>query len=166
MGLWDKPGVPHKGWTCVGMIDLGADADGMDFDTRKHELYEQCEMCGQDGVRYVHLMQHSEYPDELRVGCQCAEKMEEDYDSPRRRESKLRNRQLRKVNFLKQQWVRSRNGNFVLKYNGHLITIMKSKFNEEEFGVVYAAFSTWEYREQKIRDFTTAKLAAFDLIDE
>lgn len=67
MGLWDKEGIPHKGWECVGMIDLGEDADDMDFDTKKDELYEQCEMCSQEGVRYVHLMQHPDYPDELRL---------------------------------------------------------------------------------------------------
>lgn len=56
MGLWDKEGFPHKGWRCVGMIDLGEDADDMDFNARKDELYEKCEMCNQEGVRYVHLI--------------------------------------------------------------------------------------------------------------
>lgn len=44
MSLWDIKGVPHKGWTCVRMIDLGEDADAMDFETRRAELYEECEM--------------------------------------------------------------------------------------------------------------------------
>jgi len=69
MGLWDKEGVPHKGWKCVGMIDLGEDADDMDIEARKDELYEECEMCSQEGVRYVHVMQHPDYPYELRVDC-------------------------------------------------------------------------------------------------
>lgn len=39
--LWDQPGVPHKGWVCVGLEDLEA-PDG------------DCEMCGKEAIRYVH----------------------------------------------------------------------------------------------------------------
>ncbi|MBP2657697.1 MAG: hypothetical protein H6Q69_729 [Firmicutes bacterium] len=85
------------------MIYLGEDADDMDFDTRKDEQYEECEMCNQEGVRYVHLMQHPKYPGELRVGCICAAKMEEDYDSTRTKKI-LKNRHMRKMNFLKKEW--------------------------------------------------------------
>lgn len=166
MGLWDKAGVPHKGWECVGMIDLGEDADDMDFDAKKDELYEKCEMCSQEGVRYIHLMQHPDYSDELRVGCICAAKMEDDYDSPRQRERNLKNRHMRKMNFLKKEWEHRSNGNYVLKYKGKYITIMHSKYNKNYLGVAYDGIFIWEYNQKKISDLRTAKLAAFDIYDD
>ena len=40
-------------WCDMGVGDnLGGDTDDMDFDTRKDEQYEECEMCNQEGVRY------------------------------------------------------------------------------------------------------------------
>lgn len=165
MSLWDKKDVPHKGWICVEMIDLGEDAEGMDFETRKAELYEMCEMCNQEGIRYVHVMEHPEYEGQLRVGCICAENMENDYIAPREREKNLRNRQKRKMNFLKNDWQYRANGNMVLKYKGRYITIMKSKYNPSCYGIAYGGNFIWEYRGKKIRDIRTAKLAAFEVFD-
>lgn len=166
MSLWDRKNVPHRGWICIGMIDLGEDADDMDFETRKLELYEQCEMCRQEGIRYVHIMEHPEYDGHLRVGCVCAEKMENDYSAPRDRENSLRNRHNRKMNFLKREWDFRANGNFVLKYKGRYITIMQSKYNKSEYGVAYDNEYIWRYQGRKIRDIRTAKLAAFDIFDQ
>lgn len=48
---WDQPGVPHKGWHCVDVVDLRADggpADEIDYAT--------CQMCGNEKIRYVHVM--------------------------------------------------------------------------------------------------------------
>lgn len=53
--------------------------------------YEQCEMCGNEKIRYAHVMIHPEYPEEIHVGCVCAEKMTDDYDTPRKRETAVRN---------------------------------------------------------------------------
>ena len=47
MSLWNQSGIPHKGWTCVGVDDVG---DGIDADERS-DYFEVCEMCGQEGVR-------------------------------------------------------------------------------------------------------------------
>ena len=89
MSRWGTKDVPHKGWVCVGMLDLGEDADDMDFETRRSEIYEECEMCNQEGIRYVHIMEHPQYEGQLRVGCVCAEKMENDYYAPRDRENEF-----------------------------------------------------------------------------
>jgi hypothetical protein len=63
-GLWRLPHVPHCGWTCVDIEDLGC---GNTI---------RCEMCRAKHVRYVHLMAHPDYPfDGLRAGCVCAERM-------------------------------------------------------------------------------------------
>ena len=53
-------------------------------DSTEEIPYEQYEMCGNERIRFVHLMQHPDYPHELRVGCVCAEKMSDDYVNPRK----------------------------------------------------------------------------------
>lgn len=84
---WNKEGVPHRGWRCIDVEDLADLVDGTE------EIpYEQCEMCGNERIRFVHLMQHPDYPHELRVGCVCAEKMSDDYVNPRKAEDTLRKR--------------------------------------------------------------------------
>ena len=49
---WDKPNIPHRGWEYIGMEDLGEDVYPGD-----PIPYEQCEMCGKEKIRYVHLRQ-------------------------------------------------------------------------------------------------------------
>ena len=76
MARWDNPGVPHKGWTLICVEDLGEDVSG------DEEIeYETCEMCHNERIRYVHILTHPEYPGEIRVGCDCACKMTEDYET-------------------------------------------------------------------------------------
>ena len=43
-GKWSQIGVPHRGWTCVSVDDLGA-PDAV------------CEMCETQAIRYVHHME-------------------------------------------------------------------------------------------------------------
>ena len=50
-GKWSEQGVPHKGWRCIDVEDLG------EFDS-------VCEMCDTQEIRYVHYMQHSDYEDD------------------------------------------------------------------------------------------------------
>ena len=38
---WDQPGVPHKGWHCVDVVDLRADGESAD-----ETDYATCQMCG------------------------------------------------------------------------------------------------------------------------
>jgi hypothetical protein len=76
-GKWCQPGVPHKGWTFVGFDDLG-------------EPSAICEMCETQEIRYVHYMEHPNYPTQLGCGCVCAGRMEQDYEGARRREAVFR----------------------------------------------------------------------------
>lgn len=110
MSLWNTMDIPYKGWTCVGMIDLGEGAEDMEFEARRAELYDECEMCRQEGIRYVHIMEHPDYEGQLKVGCICAEKKEIDYIAPRKRENDLRSRHKRKISFLKREWEYIPNG--------------------------------------------------------
>jgi len=63
--LWNTPGMPHRGWTNMGMEDLG-------------EASHKCEMCGQEEIRYVHKMFHPE-KGRFDVGSVCAGVMIEGY---------------------------------------------------------------------------------------
>lgn len=54
-GKWSVPGVPHKGWTCIDIEDLGA-PDAI------------CEMCERQDIRYVHTIQNPDYAGTLHCG--------------------------------------------------------------------------------------------------
>ena len=101
MTRWNKANVPHKGWKHIGIEDLGEDAyPGEEI------RYEQCEMCGYEKIRYVHILIHPDFDGELRVGCDCASKLTNDYVNPREHERNCRNRTNRRTNFLRQEWTR------------------------------------------------------------
>jgi len=89
---WDQPGVPHKGWHCVDVVDLRADGESADETDDA-----TCQMCGNEKIRYVHIMEHPDLDENFDVGCVCAEKMSGDYEGPKRREAKLRNRAARRT---------------------------------------------------------------------
>lgn len=107
--LWKREDVPHCGWSCVGVEDLGEPA-GI------------CEMCGYQIIRYVHQMEHPNYRS-LAVGCVCAGRMEGDVAQAKRREAEFKNKQTRRVNFFKRTWKQSRKGNEYLKIDGHVVVL-------------------------------------------
>jgi hypothetical protein len=80
-------------------------------------------MCESVDVRFVHLVQHPEYPDTLAVGCVCAEHMEEDYMRPRAREKRLRSAASRRRTWTTRQWRASEKGNPYLNTEGFNLTI-------------------------------------------
>jgi hypothetical protein len=64
-GLWRQPHIPHHGWSCVEIEDLGRSSNTV-----------VCEMCRSKRIRFVHSMTHQDFPfGELRAGCVCAERM-------------------------------------------------------------------------------------------
>jgi len=157
MNRWDRPDIPHKGWVCVGMEDLGEFVDDGDIE------YESCEMCGKERIRYVHIMSHNDFGI-LRVGCGCAAKMEEDYENPKQRDDEARNKASRRTTFMKKDWRRNENGNYTIRYKGETITIMKSRYGSG-YGVIFKGTPMWEYKGRRNMDLYTAKRAAFDLFD-
>jgi len=80
-GKWSEAGIPHKGWGCVGVTDLGPGEDN----------HTTCEMCESAAIRYVHHMSHPEYPGILDVGCVCAGHMEGNYAAAVGRDRQMRN---------------------------------------------------------------------------
>ena len=105
-GKWGQPGVPHKGWSCVGIEDL-------------EEPSAVCDMCETQEIRYVHYMEHPGYPDQLGVGCICAGHMEQDYEGALRREQSLKASARRRARWLERTWRRSAAGNRYLNVEGY-----------------------------------------------
>ncbi len=107
--LWKQEEVPHSGWNCVGVEDLGAPV-GI------------CEMCGYQIIRYAHHMEHPRYRS-LSVGCVCAGRMEGDVAEAKRREADFKNTQVRRMKFFQRKWKRSKKGNEYLKIDGHVLVL-------------------------------------------
>jgi hypothetical protein len=156
MSFLETPGVPNNGWICSGMINLREDDPETELGNVRN---------GKEGIRYVHIMEHPQYPQTVRAGRVCAGKMENDYAVPWQRERELLNRHNRKMTFLKREWQYRQNGNYVLKFKGECLTIIPSKYNKNHYGVIYGGRSVWKYKGRKISDLRTAKLAAFDIFD-
>ncbi len=101
---WKQHGIPHKGWTLIDVIDVREDGQ-----EERETDYETCIMCGNEKIRYVHIVEHPDIAEEFRVGCTCAEKMTNDYVNPEKREKELRNRVTRRINWTRKQLKISRN---------------------------------------------------------
>ncbi len=123
---WNQQGIPHKGWSLEDVFDVREDGQE-EWETD----YETCMMCGNEKIRYVHIVSHPNVADTFRVGCVCAEKMTNDYINPRQREKELRNKTSRRINWSKKEWKRSKHGNWFLQLNDHHLLIYKDKrFNK------------------------------------
>ena len=118
-GKWREPGVPHRGWSCVDVYDDREDED----DDGEGELTFVCQMCEVQRIRYVHVMQHPDYPDELHVGCICAGNMEQDLVGARQRETNFRKRRSRKSKWLTRDWRTSVVGNEFINTDGYNIVV-------------------------------------------
>ena len=92
-GKWAVPGVPHTGWRCINIKDLG-----------EREPRLKCEMCEVVAIRYVHEMQHGEYQDILYCGCVCAGHMEEDLVGAQAREKAFKASSSRREKWLARRW--------------------------------------------------------------
>ncbi|MEN6620287.1 MAG: hypothetical protein ABFD50_01895 [Smithella sp.] len=149
-GKWSQSGVPHKGWTCIDIEDLG-------------ETSEVCEMCESQEIRYVHYMSHPQYTDVLGVGCVCAGHMEEDLVAAKERDVQMRSRKQKRKRWLKRDWKVSAKGNDYIKSDGYVITVYpKGKY----WGATIAAEVGKFVRHSRLQYKTQeqAKLAAFDVI--
>ncbi len=150
--LWTEPGVPHKGWHFVDVIDLRPD------DTPVEETeYATCDMCGNERIRFVHIMEHDNYQT-LHVGCVCAEKMSNDYSGPREREQQVRSRSIRRQKWLTRKWRTSYSGNSFLNVDEHNFVVFANKLRPGKWSYsIDGVFSKASYNSQ-----SEAKLALFD----
>jgi hypothetical protein len=155
--LWNKSDLPHKGWTCLEVFDVRANGE-----TSDKAKYETCEMCGNEKIRFVHIMSHAKHPEGLRVGCQCAEKMSGDYANPKEREKELRNCAARREKWLGRKWKTSRKGHPWLKSGDYVVVVCAEGLNPRRYRLFIG-----ERRGQRLYDSENiAKLATFDAIEK
>ena len=121
-------------------------------------------MCETQDIRCVHQMEHPAYPEGLAVGCFCAERMENDYEGPRRLEKALRNAAQRKRRWLGRKWNISAKANAYLNTDGLRITVFQK--NRKLWGARIEDRATGRSvssrRPHQTED--AAKLAAFDAL--
>jgi len=151
-GKWAQPGVPHQGWTCVDVEDLG-------------QPTQTCEMCEVIEIRYVHYMRHPHYTETLGVGCVCAEHMEQDYVGPRLREKQLRSKTQRRKSWVKRQWNVSSGGNPYVNTEGFNLAVFKaSSSGSWRLKVTCRATGQTQFGRRDYPSEQAAKLAALDAL--
>jgi hypothetical protein len=119
-GKWSEESVPHAGWECIGVEDLGDDEGN----------WNTCEMCESQSIRYVHSMVHPDYWDTLDCGCVCAGHMEGSVDVAKARERRYKQAEARKAKRLQRwldmgTWRVSDKGNYWRREAGSVITIFR-----------------------------------------
>jgi hypothetical protein len=147
-GKWSRPGVPHKGWTCIDIDDLGEPAT-------------TCEMCETMEIRYVHHMQHPNYPDVLECGCVCAGHMEDNFEGARQREKVLRNAGSRRRKWLTRNWRISGKGNPYLNVDGYNVVVYSTGMGWG-FRIVNRVTDKGVVSSKVLPTMDAAKLRAFD----
>jgi len=123
-------------------------------------------MCECVEIRYVHLMEHSNYPGTLGVGCVCAEHMEGDYVGPRERENRLKNESRRRSKWLERKWRMSATGVSFLNTDGFNIQVIEPEDSKAGWMITIMRRGTYN-RVRGRKRFTSpeaAKLAAFDAL--
>lgn len=169
---WNRRGVPHLGWVLVDCIDL-------------EEPSHTCEMCGNENVRYVHEVSHSQYTDHLRVGVICAGKMTGEGEAAASAEKLVRNAARRKLEARKREakreaerqqkihaalrakyraaqnlpWKPTQSGNITVEFDERRVVISKSKFDPESYRVAVLAKgqSKWRSIDQNFPSENAAK---------
>lgn len=142
--LWDKEGIPHKGWVNIDVID-------------NEDIHGQCEMCGKEDIRYAHIMTHPKYHN-LSVGCVCAERMSEDYVTPRRLLDNAIKINSRYRYFLKD-WEKFDDNIQIKHYKGYDLYIIK-KFGMYRYQIDYN-LRPWCFKTEAL-----AKRSLFTKINE
>ena len=149
---WNKADIPHKGWVLVDVYDVREEAQSV-----ANTSYEQCMMCNNERIRFVHVVSHPDYSESLKVGCICAEKMTNDYVNPKRKEKSLRNKAQRRINWLKKEWSINKSGNLYLRVKGDYVLIFQDKKTKKYKCLINETFG------QKLFDtIEQAKVGAFN----
>jgi hypothetical protein len=157
--LWDRPGVPHRGWRCVAVEDTG-------------EATHTCEMCGREEIRHVHTLVHDAFATPLDVGCVCAEKLEEGpagasrsggAPTPREREASLRGRAAKRKKWLTRRWRASSKGGFFLRSQGLVIVVKQYEDGRWKASAKYPD-DRWVYARGSYDVLPAAQLAIFDVL--
>jgi hypothetical protein len=153
---WNSKDVPHKGWILIDVIDIREDGQPID-----ETEYEKCMMCGNERIRYVHIVEHKDFEEEYRVGCICAEKMTEDYVNPREREKELKQRSNERISWIKKKWNTSKSGNHYLNIDGNNLVVFDDSITGKYKCKINDKFGSKTYNE-----ISAAKIGLFNKIEE
>ncbi len=124
-------------------------------------------MCESVEIRYVHLMQHSDYPETLGVGCIYAENMENDKVNPGRREKKLKTKARRRKKWSNREWRTSIKGNPYLNTEGFNLTIFPATGSRGLYWmllVTHRESGASQFGRRRYRSEEEAKKAALDAL--
>lgn len=149
-GKWATNEVPHSGWRCVNVQDLG-------------EPSEKCEMCEAQEVRYVHYMRHKDYHTSLAVGCDCAGRMEDDLGAAKARDKEMQREAQRRLNWIKRKWDIAPTGRETYRTKGYLVIIYNNGDHWSQ-RVRYEGDLSDRLSPQKYETSDEAKLGAYDYI--
>lgn len=152
---WNQQGIPHKGWILDDVEDIREDGQSVE-----ETSYETCMMCGNERIRYVHILSHNEVDQSFRVGCICASKMTDDYVNPEQREKELRNKASRRNNWAKKKWRLSKGGNYYLNFQEHHLLIYQEKRTKKFKVKIDDTFGR-----KTFDDLRRAKIAVFNGIE-
>jgi hypothetical protein len=169
-GKWLRDDVPKFGWHCVRMVDH--DDDGWMYS-------EYCEMCESTRRRYIHVMRHPQYRDELACGCVCAGYMTDNLEEAVQREERFRiRRELRKkpdTGFRRKGWHYSKHHDWKCKQDIHELTplrfarlIVKIQVSETPVGWVGRIYCHYNLATatEPSDDWRIAALDAAELVEQ
>lgn len=161
LGKWGQPGVPHRGWIDVDWYDCGADSLGA-----AAESMRECEMCETMMIRYVTVLRHDDYPDQLHCGCVCAEHMTQDYKGIRERDHQGRLRVQRRGRYpRRKQWKTSGKGTMHINSDeGHAMVFANKRGPGLKIAVTPNYDSKLRFGKRVYQTERAAKLACFDYL--
>ena len=150
--LWEL-GAPLTGWRCVRVSDHESD----DF---------TCELCKCTRVRYVHVMEHPQFPRTLSTGCICAGLLEDDVLGAKKREREARCRYQRKTNYLKKEWSAASEKRWELRYKRRKLVIDTDSFRGCEYYRLEIDGEGYHWKDNKrMTSFLVAQHFAIDIMD-
>jgi hypothetical protein len=123
----------------------------------------ECEMCESQLIRYVHHMEHTNYPEILQAGCICAGHMEENLTASRTREASMKSRAGKRSRWLSRKWKISGKGNPYITADSYRITVYP-RGNGWACTVAAVDDSLVQHSRRNFGTINEAKLAAFDQI--
>ncbi len=154
-GKWSQAGVPHRGWNCIATRDL----------REEFEDYLTCEMCETQTIRFVHTMEHPDYPTTLDCGCDCAGYMEGSRKRAKVRDADMRRRANRRQKFPERKgWKVSAKGNSHIKVDGYHCIVARRP-NGFSVGITPPRAERPTWGRKTYRSLKEAQEGCFDAID-
>jgi hypothetical protein len=156
---------PQRGWVPVTAEDPG-------------DLSGECEACGTE-IRHAHTLTHEDWPEELTVGVQCAERLSTEYAVQiRAGERRAKRAHRERSSWTTIGWKESRKGNPYRKTrDGFIVTVFinVTKWYKDDPSRRAEEISGWRYvvshpqapKAQFSGDFSsddTARLAAYEVV--